>query len=157
MGDLTGLRSVLDVHLDFSFRGADPAHRQQIRHGKDRFPLVSFGVHRVNQLIPALPLVSDLKALLFSERRMDKETYGAPGFEHGTVAGVLWQERALGFAARSQANSGPERVGKEPYFHLRSIAPSKTREGRVVKPINQADLRITSCPSALVAHKRDQS
>ena len=50
---------------------------------------------------------------------MDKEAYGASGFEHGTVAGVLWQKGALGFAARSQANSGPERVGKEPYFHLR--------------------------------------
>ena len=58
----------------------------------------------------------------------DKEAYGASGFEHGTVAGVLWQKGALGFAARSQANSGPERVGKEPYFHLRSIAPSKTRD-----------------------------
>ena len=56
---------------------------------------------------------------------MDKEAYGASGFEHGTVAGVLWQKGALGFAARSQANSGPERVGKEPYFHLRSIAPSE--------------------------------
>jgi hypothetical protein len=66
-----------------------------------------------------------LKVLFFSERRIDKEAYGAPGFEHGTVAGVLWQKGALGFAARSQANSGPERVGKEPYFHLRSIAPSK--------------------------------
>jgi hypothetical protein len=57
---------------------------------------------------------------------MDKEAYGASGFEHGTVAGVLWQKGALGFAARPQANSGPERVGKEPYIHLRSIAPSKT-------------------------------
>jgi hypothetical protein len=44
------------------------------------------------------------------------------------VAGVLWQKGALRFAARSQANSGSERVGKEPYFHLRSIAPSKTRD-----------------------------
>jgi hypothetical protein len=69
-----------------------------------------------------------LKILFFSERRMDQEAYGASGFEHGTVAGVLWQKGALGFAARSQANSGPERVGKEPYFHLRSIAPSKTRD-----------------------------
>jgi hypothetical protein len=59
---------------------------------------------------------------------MDKEAYGASGFEHGTVAGVLWQKGALRFAARSQANSGPEGVGKEPYFHLRSIAPSKTRD-----------------------------
>jgi hypothetical protein len=42
------------------------------------------------------------------------------------VAGVLWQKGALPFTARSQANSGPVRVGKEPYFHLRSIAPSKT-------------------------------
>ena len=49
---------------------------------------------------------------------MDKEAYGASGFKHGTVAGVLWQKGALGFAARSQADSGPERVGKEPYFHL---------------------------------------
>jgi hypothetical protein len=65
---------------------------------------------------------------------MDKEAYGASGFEHGTVAGVLWQKGALGLAARSQANSGPERVGKESYFHLRSIAPSKTREDRVVNP-----------------------
>jgi len=65
---------------------------------------------------------------------MDKEAYGASGFEHGTVAGVLWQKWALGFAARSQTNSGPERVGKEPYFHLRSIAPSKTGEGRAVNP-----------------------
>src|ERR1700677_1003504 len=59
---------------------------------------------------------------------MDKEAHGASGFEHGTVAGVLWQKGALGFAARSQADSGPERVGKEPYFHLRSIAPSKRRD-----------------------------
>jgi len=59
---------------------------------------------------------------------MDKEAYGASGFEHRTVAGVLWQKGALGLAARSQANSGPEWVGKESYFHLRSIAPSKTRD-----------------------------
>jgi hypothetical protein len=59
---------------------------------------------------------------------MDKEAYGASGFEHGTVAGVLWQKGALSFAVRSQANSGPTRVGKEPYFHLRSIAPSKARD-----------------------------
>jgi hypothetical protein len=59
---------------------------------------------------------------------MDKEAYAASGFEHGAVAGVLWQKGALRFAARSQANSGPEWVGKEPYFHLRSIAPSKTRD-----------------------------
>jgi hypothetical protein len=39
------------------------------------------------------------------------------------VAGVLWQKGALRFAARSQANAGSIRVGKEPYFHLRSIAP----------------------------------
>jgi hypothetical protein len=59
---------------------------------------------------------------------MDQETRGASGFEHGTVAGVLWQKGALGFAARTQANSGPQRVGKECYFHLRSIAlPENTR------------------------------
>jgi hypothetical protein len=69
-------------------------------------------------VITALPLIFDLKGLFFRERRMDKEAHGASGFEHGTVAGVLWQKGALGFAARSQANSGPERIGKEPYFHL---------------------------------------
>jgi hypothetical protein len=58
---------------------------------------------------------------------MDKKACAASGFEHGTVAGVLWQKGALPFAAWSQANSGPVRVGKEPYFHLRSIASSKTR------------------------------
>jgi len=56
---------------------------------------------------------------------MDQEACAASGFEHRTVAGVLWQKGALGFAARSQADSGPVRIGKEPYFHLRSI-PSKT-------------------------------
>jgi hypothetical protein len=76
---------------------------------------------------------------------MDKETYGASGFEHGTVAGVLRQKGTLGFAARSQANSGPERVGKEPYFHLRSIAPSKTRDvsaghGRSTQTVNGNDV-----------------
>jgi len=44
------------------------------------------------------------------------------------VASVLWQKGALGFAARPQANSGPARVGKKTYFHLRSIAPSKTSD-----------------------------
>jgi hypothetical protein len=34
------------------------------------------------------------------------------------MAGVLRQKRALPFAARPQTNSGPVRVGKEPYFHL---------------------------------------
>jgi hypothetical protein len=59
---------------------------------------------------------------------MDQEApSGASGFEHGTVAGVLWQKGPLRFAARSLANSRPVRVGKEPYFHLRSIAPSETR------------------------------
>jgi hypothetical protein len=56
---------------------------------------------------------------------MDQEACGASGFKHGTVAGVLWQKGALGLAARPQANSGPERVGKECYFHLRSIAPQE--------------------------------
>jgi hypothetical protein len=59
---------------------------------------------------------------------MDKEAYCASGFEHGTVAGVLWQKGALGLAARSQANSGPAGVGKETYFHLRSISPAKTSD-----------------------------
>jgi hypothetical protein len=68
-----------------------------------------------------------LKGLLFSEGRVDKEAYGASGFEHRTVAAVLWQKWALGLAARSQTNTGPERVRKEPYFHLRSIAPSRAR------------------------------
>jgi hypothetical protein len=56
---------------------------------------------------------------------MDKEACGASGFEHGTVAGVLWQKGALGLAARPNTNSGPERVGKESYFHLGIIASSK--------------------------------
>jgi len=56
---------------------------------------------------------------------MNQEACGASGFEHGTVAGVLWQKGALGFAAGSQADSGPEWVGKESYFHFRSIASSK--------------------------------
>jgi hypothetical protein len=55
---------------------------------------------------------------------MDHEAYAASGFEHRTESGVLWQKRALGLAARSQANAGPEGVGKQTYFHLRSIAPS---------------------------------
>jgi hypothetical protein len=59
---------------------------------------------------------------------MDKEAYGTSSFEHGTVAGVLWQKGTLGFAARPLANSGPARVGKETHFHLRSIAPSKARD-----------------------------
>ena len=88
-----------------------------------------FPVHGVDQLITALPLIPDLEGLFFSEWRMDKEAYTATGFEHGTVAGVLWQKGALGLAARSQANSGPERVGEEPYFHLRSIAPSTMFRG----------------------------
>jgi hypothetical protein len=112
VGDLTGLRRVLGVHFDFPFPGADPAHRQQIRDGKERFPLFSFSVHRKNQLITALPLIADLKGQLFSERRMDEEARGASGFEHGTEAGVLRQEGALGLAARTNTNSGPERVGK---------------------------------------------
>jgi hypothetical protein len=41
------------------------------------------------------------------------------------VAGVLWQKGALGLAARPNTNSGPERVGKESYFHLGIIASSK--------------------------------
>jgi hypothetical protein len=40
----------------------------------------------------ALPFIPDLKGLLFSERRMNQEAYGASGLEHGTVAGVLWQK-----------------------------------------------------------------
>jgi hypothetical protein len=90
VGDFAGLRRVLDVHLDFPFGGADPSYRQQIRHGKHWLPVVSFGVHRVDELIATLPLIPDLKGLFFSERRMDKEAQGASGFEHGTVAGVLW-------------------------------------------------------------------
>jgi hypothetical protein len=69
-----------------------------------------------------------LKGFFFTERRMDQEPYAASGFEHGTVSGMLWKKGALRFAARSKANSGPVRVGEEPYFHLRSIAPSKTRD-----------------------------
>jgi hypothetical protein len=46
------------------------------------------------------------------------------------MAGVLWQKGALGLAARSQADSGPEGVGEESNFHLRSIAPSKTHQFR---------------------------
>jgi hypothetical protein len=76
-------------------------------------------------LITALPLIGDLKGLFFSEGRMDKEAGAASGFEHRTMAGVLWQKGSLRFAARSQANSGPVRVGKEPHFHLRSIAPKR--------------------------------
>jgi hypothetical protein len=49
---------------------------------------------------------------------MDQEAHAASGFEHGTVAGVLWQKGALGLAARSHANSRAEWVGKESYFHL---------------------------------------
>jgi hypothetical protein len=56
---------------------------------------------------------------------MDKEACGASGFEHGTVAGVLWQKGALGLAARPNTDSGSERVGKESYFHLGIIASSK--------------------------------
>jgi hypothetical protein len=59
---------------------------------------------------------------------MDQEAHAASGFEHGTVAGVLWQKGALRFAAGSEANAGPVRVGEAPYFHLRNIAPSKTRD-----------------------------
>jgi hypothetical protein len=53
-----------------------------------------------------------LKALFLSERRMDEEAYGASGFKHRTVAGVLWEKGTLSLATRSQANSRPERVGK---------------------------------------------
>jgi hypothetical protein len=90
-------------------------------------PLASCGVHRVDELVTALPLIPHLKAFFVSEWRMDKEACATSAFEHGTVAGVLWQKGTLRFAARSQANSGPERVGKKPYFHLRSIAPWTTR------------------------------
>src|SRR5579863_456992 len=128
VGDFAGLRCVLDVHPDFPFGGADPAHRQQIRDGKERFPLFPFGVHRVDKLITALPLIADLKGLLFSERGMDKEARGAAGLEHGTVAGVLWQKGALGFAARPNTDSGPVRFGKESYFHRGIIASPKTRD-----------------------------
>jgi hypothetical protein len=41
-----------------------------------------------------------LKGLFFRERRMDQEAYGTSGFEHGAVAGMLWQKGALGLAAR---------------------------------------------------------
>src|SRR5689334_14783762 len=85
--------------------------------------MVSLGVHRVNKLIPALSLIADLKGLFFRERRVDQEANSASGFEHGTVTGMLRQKRALGLAARPQANSRPARVGKETDFHLRSIAP----------------------------------
>jgi hypothetical protein len=44
------------------------------------------------------------------------------------VAGVLRQKGALTLAARSQADSGPARIGKETDFHLRSIAPPKASE-----------------------------
>ena len=125
-GDLTGLRRVLDVH-NFPLCGANRADREHIRYSKDRFPLAPFAVHRVDKLITALSLISDLKGFLFSKGRVDKEAYGASGFEHGTVAAVLWQKWALGLAARSQTNPGSVRVRKEPYFHLRSIAPSRAR------------------------------
>jgi hypothetical protein len=39
---------------------------------------------------------------------MDQEAHAASGFEHGTVAGVLWQKGALRFAAGSEANAGPD-------------------------------------------------
>ena len=82
----------------------------------------------------ALPFIPDLKGLLFSERRMNQEAYGASGFEHRTVAGMLWQKGALGFAPRPQAYSRPKRVGKETYFHHRIVAPSKTRDVPRVDP-----------------------
>ncbi len=56
---------------------------------------------------------------------MDKEASGASAFEHGTVAGVLRQKGALGLAARSQADSGPVRVGEEPYLHLKKYRTGK--------------------------------
>ena len=62
---------------------------------------------------------------------MDQKAYRASGFEHGTVAGLLWQKRALGLAAGPQANSGPERVGKESYFHHRIC---RTLEKRAMSP-----------------------
>jgi len=45
---------------------------------------------------------------------MDQESCGASSFEHGTVTGTLWQEGALGFAVRPQANAGAARIGKRP-------------------------------------------
>src|ERR1700733_8740933 len=133
-GYLAGLRRVLNVHFDFPLCGANRADGQQIRYGKDRVPLAPLGIHRVDKLITALPLISDLKGLLLGEGRVNKEAHGASGLEHGTVACVLWQKWALGLAARSQTNPGSVRVRKEPYFHLRSIAPSSARLGLTYRP-----------------------
>jgi hypothetical protein len=61
---------------------------------------------------------------------MHQEARAASRFEHRTVARVLRQKGTLPFAARSQTDSGPVRVGKEPYFHLRSIAPQRRSKRR---------------------------
>jgi hypothetical protein len=148
------------VHFDFPFGGADPAHRQQIRHGKEWFPLFSFGIHRVDKLITALPLIPDLKGLLFGERRMDKEACGASGFEHWTVARVLWQKGTLGLAARPHTNPGPERVGKEPYFHpwnyriecvIKISAPKAGDQGQIIGDNYGSQARTTRPSSAMSA------
>jgi len=45
------------------------------------------------------------------------------------MAGVLWQKRTLRLAPRPQANSGPERVGKQSYFHHKIVASLQAAGG----------------------------
>ena len=41
---------------------------------------------------------------------MDQKAYRASGFKHGTMAGLLWQKRALGLAGQFRACTGWGRV-----------------------------------------------
>jgi hypothetical protein len=57
---------------------------------------------------------------------MDQEPESASGFEHGAMARMLRQKRALAFPPWPQANAGPARVGKETYFHGRILRDGKS-------------------------------
>src|SRR5579862_4662303 len=109
------------MQRDFFPCGTDTARRKLERHGKDRLPLASGGVHRVHELVTSLPLKTDLIRLLLAEWGMNQEPEGAPRFEHRAMASMLWQKWPLAVAVRLQADAGPARIGKETDFHFRIL------------------------------------